>query len=270
MLDWGETWLGAVTGNNAWFSLGREEAARLGLAKDDLRPISPPGSRHLVGLTFDRRAWERLAAEGAACFLFDPRDDADAAVRRRIEAGRQRRVHEAYKCRVRSPWWRVPVGAVPDLLLTYMNQDRPRLLANEARVFILNSVYGVTLRPGLRRLGRELLPLAFLNSLSLLGAEMVGRSYGGGLLKLEPREADILPVPSAATLREVADDLRAARPAVEAALLAGDAAGAVGQVDRILLTGALGLDDGQLAALRMARALLSQRRRARGRGRAGG
>ncbi len=270
MLDWGETWLGAVTGNNAWFSLGREEAALLGLAKDDLRPISPPGSRHLVGLTFDRRAWERLAAEGAACFLFDPRDDADAAVRRRIEAGRQRRVHEAYKCRVRSPWWRVPVGAVPDLLLTYMNQDRPRLLANEARVFILNSVYGVTLRPGLRRLGRELLPLAFLNSLSLLGAEMVGRSYGGGLLKLEPREADILPVPSAATLREVADDLRAARPAVEAALLAGDAAGAVGQVDRILLTGALGLDDGQLAALRMARALLSQRRRARGRGRAGG
>ena len=33
MLDWGETWLGAVTGNNAWFSLGREEAVRLGLGR---------------------------------------------------------------------------------------------------------------------------------------------------------------------------------------------------------------------------------------------
>ena len=269
MLDWGETWLGAVTGNNAWFSLGREEAARLGLAQQDLRPISPPGSRHLPGLAFDRRAWERLAADGAACFLFHPRDDSDAAVRRRLDAGRQRRVHTAYKCRVRSPWWRVPLGAVPDLLLTYMNQDRPRLLTNDARVHILNSVYGVTLRPGLLRLGRELLPLAFLNSLSLLGAEMVGRSYGGGLLKLEPREADILPVPAPALLRAAAPLLRAARPAVEEALRAGDAAGAVAQVDGILLTGRLGLSDTEIAALRMARALLSQRRRARGKRHAG-
>ncbi len=35
----------------------------------------------------------------------------------------------------------------------------------------------------------ELLPLAFLNSATLFSAEMVGRSYGGGVLKLEPKEA---------------------------------------------------------------------------------
>lgn len=270
LLDWGETWLGAVTGNNDWFSLGREQAARLGIDKADLLRISPPGSRHLRGLVFDRSGWEVLVAAGAAGLLFHPRDDSEAAVRRRIEAGRQARVHTAYKCRVRSPWWRVPVGGVPDLLLTYMNQDRPRLLANEARVHILNSVYGVTLRPGLRLLGRELLPLAFLNSLSLLGAEMVGRSYGGGLLKLEPKEADLLPVPAPATLRQATAALRAARPAVEAALLAGDAAAAVTLVDGILLSGALGLAEGEIAALRMARALLGERRRARGRRHAGG
>ena len=265
MLDWGETWLGAVTGNNAFFALGREQATRLGLGQDDLRPISPPGSRHLRGLTFDRLGWEGLAADGAACFLFDPADDTATAVRRRIDAGREQRVHTAYKCRVRSPWWHVPVGPVPDLLLTYMNQDRPRLLANEARVSVLNSVYGVSLRPGLRRLGRELLPLAFLNSLSLLGAEMVGRSYGGGLLKLEPREADILPVPAPSGLRDAAPALTAVRPAVEAALRAGDVAGATALVDRVLLTEHLGLNEEEVAALRLARALLSQRRRARGR-----
>ena len=269
LLDWGETWLGAVTGNNAFFALGRAEAARLGLAEDDLLPISPPGSRHLHGLAFDRRAWEGLVADGAACFLFDPADDGSAAVRRRIEAGRSQRVHTAYKCRKRSPWWHVPVGKVPDLLLTYMNQDRPRLLANDARVHVLNSVYGVSLRPGLRRLGRELLALAFLNSFSLLGAEMVGRSYGGGLLKLEPREADILPVPSPAGLREAAPALRAVRPAVEAALAAGDSAGATALVDRVLLAEHLGLNEEKIAALRLARALLGQRRRARGRAHVG-
>jgi hypothetical protein len=159
----------------------------------------------------------------------------------------------------------VPVGRVPDLLLTYMNQDRPRLLANDARVHVLNSVYGVSLRPGLRRLGRELLPLAFLNSFSLLGAEMVGRSYGGGLLKLEPREADVLPVPAPASLRAAAPALRAVRPAVEAALAAGDIAGATALVDRVLLGEQLGLNEEKITALRLARALLSQRRRARGR-----
>ena len=269
LLDWGETWLGAVTGNNAFFALGRAEAVRLGLGEDDLLAISPPGSRHLRGLAFDRRAWEGLAAGGAACFLFDPADDGTAAVRRRIEAGRSQRVHTAYKCRKRSPWWHVPVGKVPDLLLTYMNQDRPRLLANDARVHVLNSVYGVSLRPGLRRLGRELLALAFLNSFSLLGAEMVGRSYGGGLLKLEPREADILPVPSPAALRAAAPALRAVRPAVEAALAAGDSAGATALVDRVLLAEHLGLNEEKIAALRLARALLGQRRRARGRAHVG-
>jgi tRNA1(Val) A37 N6-methylase TrmN6 len=265
LLDWGETWLGAVTGNNAFFALDRARVARLGLAQDDLRPISPPGSRHLHGLAFDRGAWEGLAADGAACFLFDPADDSAASVRRHIEAGQGQRVHTAYKCRVRSPWWHVPVGPVPDLLLTYMNQDRPRLLANEARVHVLNSVYGVSLRPGLCGLGRELLPLAFLNSFSLLGAEMVGRSYGGGLLKLEPREADILPVPAPAMVRDAAPALRDARPAVAAALRDGDVAGATALVDRVLLTGHLGLNEEKVTALRLARALLGQRRRARGR-----
>jgi len=269
LLDWGETWLGAVTGNNAWFTLGRAEAAGLGLGAKDLLAISPPGSRHLRGLVFDSRAWEGLAAGGAACFLFDPADATAAAVRRRIEAGRQHGVHTAYKCRMRSPWWHVPVGGLPDLLLTYMNQDHPRLLANEARVHVLNSVYGVSLRPGLRRLGRGLLPLAFLNSLSLLGAEMVGRSYGGGLLKLEPREADTLPVPSPAALRGAAPALRAVRPAVEAALAAGDAAGATALVDGVLLSERLGLNEKQITALRLARDLLGQRRRARGRRHAG-
>ncbi len=81
----------------------------------------------------------------------------------------------------------------------------------------------------------------------------------------QPREADILPVPAPACLREAAPALRAVRPAVEAALRAGDGAGATALVDRVVLTDHLGLNDEEVTALRVARALLGQRRRARGR-----
>ena len=71
-----------------------------------------------------------------------------------------------------------------------MNADTPRLCTNRAQAHHLNSVHGVYLTGPLRRLGMDLLPVAALNSMTLLAAETVGRAYGGGMLKLEPREAD--------------------------------------------------------------------------------
>jgi adenine-specific DNA-methyltransferase len=155
---------------------------------------------------------------------------------------------------------------VPDMLLTYMDHDRPRLTTNEARAYHLNSLYGVSLRPGRRELGRDLLPLACLNSLTLLGAEMVGRAYGGGLLKLEPKEADKLPVPSLALLEKAADALRALRPQLYKALRNGDLMSAVKRVDRVLLTGQLGLPFDAIRALREAREALFTRRVTRAKG----
>ena len=126
--------------------------------------------------------------------------------------GEKADVQKAYKCRSRSPWWRVPTVSVPDLFFTYMNHDRPRLITNEANAHHLNSVFGVLLKPELRALGRKWLPLASLNSVTILGAEIVGRAYGGGLLKLEPKEADILPMPSQALLDSAASGLDRVRP----------------------------------------------------------
>lgn len=265
LLDWGETYLGAVTGNNRYFSLTREEVARLRLPEEDTTRISPPGSRHLRGLKFTHDAWEMLARDGARCFLFYPGHTLKAAAGRYVAQGESSKVQNAYKCAVRSPWWQVPLVSVPDLFLTYMNHDRPKLIANEARVQFLNSLYGVTLRHGKKVLGRDLLPIACLNSVTLLGAEVVGRAYGGGLLKLEPREADLLPVPSEQLLKGIGDELRNLRPQLSGALRRNDLSQAVKMVDKVLLTDALNVSDDHLAGLRAARELLFKRRRARGR-----
>ncbi len=112
----------------------------------------------------------------------------------------------------------MPLVPPADVLVTCMNADTLRLCANVAGVHHLNSVHGLYLRPGLRQLGMDLLPLAALNSITLLGAETMGRAYGGGMLKLEPREADVLPVASRDALAEAAEALTEHRDAVAAAL----------------------------------------------------
>lgn len=265
---WGRTDLGMVTGNNRYFCLTPDEADAIGLTESELLRISPPGSRHLRGLTLTKRAWRELAETGRAVYLFAPRDDLEqsmsAGAATYIAQGRATNVHTAYKCRVRTPWWRVPGVAVPDLFLTYMNHDTPRLVANEARVAHLNSVHGVTLDQEHRDLGRDLLPIGALNALTLLGAELVGRAYGGGILKVEPKEADLLPVPSPSVLAEAGDTLRALRPQLATHLRNGRLGEAVALVDRVLLVDRLGLKRADVAKLRDAHAMLFARRVTRG------
>jgi len=260
--DWGETDLGMVSGNNRYFTLTEKEARQWGLDQASLLPISPPGSRHLRGLTFTDTTWRKMIQEGARGFLFYPGDEPTPAEQRYIEHGEERGVHRAYKCRVRSPWWRVPLVDPPDLFFTYMNHDTARLTTNRAGVRHLNSIHGVRLHQDRRRIGQDLLPIASLNSITLLGAELVGRSYGGGILKLEPREADQLPVPSFELVESAAADLRALRPQLGTALRNGRLNDAVAMIDRILRAHA-NLRHNDIEAIRRARNGLYARRATR-------
>lgn len=264
LVDWGDTYLGSVTGRNRYFTMDRDAVFRLRIPKEELLRISPPGSRHLRELALADADWEDMLAEGRACYLLMP--DAKAPSRDALEyiwAGEKTGVHKAYKCRVRSPWWRVPTVPVADVLLTYMDRDRPRLVTNHAGVHHLNSLYGVRLRPERRDVGMELLPLSAVNSLTLLGSELVGRAYGGGMLKLEPREADHLPVPSLWLLEQVLDDLRPLRARVATALREGDLRKAVELVDQVILSDALALSPKRLKQLRDAREVMFGRRASR-------
>lgn len=259
--QWGSTYLGAVTGDNRFFTFTTGEACERGLKSDDVIRISPPGARHLRGLNFTESVWKQLANEGSRCLLLYPRGKPSVSALKYIVEGERLSVSEAYKCRVRKPWWRVPLVDVPDLFLTYMNHDRPRLVGNHAKVQILNSLYGVKLVSERKRLGKDILPIASLNSMTLLGSEIVGRAYGGGLLKMEPREADKLPVPSLTHVKGVESELRSLRPLLAQGLRRGDLGQVVEMVDRVLLAG---VSDSDLRALRLAREVLFKRRRARG------
>ncbi|MEM5403753.1 HsdM family class I SAM-dependent methyltransferase [Paraburkholderia unamae] len=257
---WGDTTLGIVTGNNKYFTLSPQRAKELGLGRNELLPLSPPGSAHLRGLALTKGMLNKLGREGQATYLFYPSDTPTAEAAAYIADGHRTGVDTAYKCRVRKTWYQVPLVPAADLLLTCMNADTPRITANDAGAHHLNSVHGVFLNKQYRAVGRELLPLASLNSVTLMHAEMVGRAYGGGILKIEPKEADLWAMPAPTLVLQHADALRSIKQQVGQLLDDGMLLDAVQMVDQVLFGRRGDLSVKQIKKIRQAREELAQRR----------
>lgn len=259
--EYGAPELGTVTGANEFFALTDEKRRNFRIAEDDVLRISPPGTRHLHGLTFTEARWETLRAEGERVWLLHPRDRRPSGgLRAYLALGEELGVPSAYKCRIRDPWWRPPAVSAPDLFFTYMSHRYPRLVANAARVTFVNSMHGVRLRRGAGAVARAALPLLTLNSVTMLGAELHGRSYGGGVLKMEPREAASLPVPRPDALRRAWAVLARERQALDRQLRDGIWTGVVKRVDEVLLREVLELERAEVAELHDAARDLRRRR----------
>lgn len=258
---YGSPELGTVTGANSYFAISEATRAEYGLDSRYLRRISPPGTRHLRGVEFSRMHWETLKAEGERVWLFCPdRKTRAESVKRYVRRGEELNVNQAYKCSIREPWWRPPVVPVPDLFFTYMSHRYPRLVNNTAEAAFLNSMHGIRLKPGLKREPREALPLLALNSATMLGAETLGRSYGGGILKMEPREAARLPVPTPDDLSSAWETLGEQKDNLDSRLKHGDWWTVVAEVDKVLLREVMGLTSDEVMEIRDGAALLRVRR----------
>lgn len=268
LAGWGRISLGAVTGNNKYFTLTPDQVREHGLSRVDVIPISPAGSSHLRALSFSNATHSKLGRDGLATMLFRPETPSPAAWQY-IALGEAMGVQDAYKCRARTPWWRTPLPAPPDLFVTYMNEETPQLAANPDGFHYLNSVHGLYLEDRHKELA-ELLALAALNSATALSAEVTGRAYGGGILKLEPREAARLLVPAPRLVRAHQDALMGLLLDAQRRLRRGLLAEVRSDVDEILLTPKAGSSAQSLAGMRESLEVMSGRRRTRARSRSGG
>jgi hypothetical protein len=80
----------------------------------------------------------------------------------------------------------VPDVVIPDAFLSYMSGDGPSLAVNYADCACANSIHGVRLRKGW---SKEALLRRWRNPFTQLSCEVEGHPLGGGMLKVEPREA---------------------------------------------------------------------------------
>jgi adenine-specific DNA-methyltransferase len=249
----------AVTGANDFFCIDQSTVNDYELS-DWVVPLLPR-IRHAPGLVYDKSDQERTVNSGAKAFLLDfSLAKPDPSVRMGpglyLGLGTAAKIHERYKTRIREPWYRVPGIRPGDMLLSKRSHRFPRVVLNEATVVTTDTIYRGTMRADY--LGRERdLTASFHNSLTLLTAEVEGRSFGGGVLELVPSEIARLsvPMPSGFGAHLTALDARARKVA-----LANDGEGVVDLTDSLLLKAGMGLTRELLATLRDARMALVRRR----------
>lgn len=250
--------IGVVTGANDYFMLTKAQVAE---HKLPFTVLVPAVSRavHVQGTRFTVLDWSDQAEAGNPAYLFltNP-DGVRGAVERYVKLGEERGLPQRYKCKHREPWYRVPYVRRPDLFLSYMSHFAPRLVVNEAGASNTNTVHGVFLADPLLA---EPLAAAFLNSATLLSAEIEGRSYGGGVLKLEPGEAVKLLVPRLTP--KLCTALIAALPQIDAMVRRGEIDEASVVVDRIVLGKAF--EKAEIESIRSVLSALRSRRFSRSR-----
>lgn len=185
--------IGVVTGANSFFVVD-DKARRLHELPRRVLMKAVSKASHVQGLAFRDEDWHGQAAAGAPAHLvvIDEAKLSDPAVAKYVALGKRQGLPKRYKCRTREPWHLVPYVKKPDLFLTYMSHVAPRLVVNQARATHTNTIHGVFLHDEVLA---EPLAVAWLNSATLLSAEIEGRSYGGGVLKMEPGEAVNVLVP---------------------------------------------------------------------------
>jgi adenine-specific DNA-methyltransferase len=188
--------IGYVSGDNDFFHLRPSDADYWNVPPKLLHPSVRNGRSLPSGqITADTVQTWRKTDQQMLLLRLTKEHEIPSSVKRYLDSEAGRLARQAYKCRSRSPWYAVPDVQVPDFILTYMSGRTPQLVKNDAGVTCTNTVHSVRIRDP--KLARKLLP-SWNGPLVKLSCELEGHPLGGGMLKLEVREASRILFPSPA------------------------------------------------------------------------
>ena len=244
--------VGVVSGENDFFLLDKSTRDEYNL----LNSVEPIVGRadQLPGIDFVKSDFDKLVNGGRKMFLFTP-DDQDFESLNRGEKdyiifGEKKNYHKGYKCRKRKHWYIVPRTWKADAFMLRQVHKYPRIIFNDTDAQNTDTLHKIKFMPGVD--GR-IVSAAFLNSFTLALCEIVGRSYGGGVLTFEPGEVRnlIIPMRNADKLDFILIDRYVRKNHIDALL---------DYTDRILLEGGLGLSYDEVLTIRGIWERLSNRR----------
>ena len=246
--------VGIVTGRNRFFVIDDSQAAELDTGAHTVDVVGRTSALKSIRFTKDDLLDYRASHPSKLLHLTGiDRSALPSQLETYIRLGEEQGVHQGYKCRIRNRWFDVPSVYAPDAMLFRQIHTMPLMVANLAGVTTTDTIHRVRVRAGV---DVNRLCASMVNSLTCAWAEVGGRSYGGGVLELEPREAETLRVPF-----ESAGDADA--DYVDARLRANEFERALDHVDEVVLRQGCGWSKKDLAHMRAAWQKLRARRHRR-------
>lgn len=221
LADFARTIRGIAPGDTSFFFLTRARAKGIGIPDEFLiRAIGR--TRDLIGDTNEvtTETLNQLDAAGRPTYLFSP--DArplgafPSAVRAYLLEGEAAGLPRRPLISQRRPWYKMEKRSPPAFLFAYLGRRNVRFIRNRAGVVPLNGflcIYARNEEP----LAIEQLAQVLGDPRTIANLARVGKSYGDGAIKVEPRAMDRLPLP--ADLIQ-STGLRAIKSAVQLTLLA--------------------------------------------------
>ena len=253
--------IGVVTGDNRFFVINKDVAASNGIPRGALRPILAASSL-VPSIDLSEVLLNDIWEGGGRCFLVHADRDSeswDPAVGRYVDTYSEDKRKKNVTFGKRDDWACPDDGFAPDAFLPYMYQRGPRLIVNTAGINATNNVHRVYLkRPDPEGILARRVALSMVSTFGQLSAEFEGRSYGAGVLKLEPSEAKRLRV----LLPDVpSDHVRRTFNVVDQLLARGEADAARATADEVVLESLAPLERGAAVGAMMRAVELARERR---------
>lgn len=195
--DFAEVKRGIATGDNSYFFMTQRRAHDLGLPTEMLVPAIGR-TRDINGNCVTVEDLERLEELGRPTRLLHINgvlfSDLPLSVRSYLNYGESRGIPEKPLIRTRKPWYKMETRRVPPILFAYLGRRNARFIRNYAGVVPLTAFLCVYPRhPSEQFVDR--LWRVLCNSQTIANLRMVGKSYGGEAIKVEPRSLERLPLP---------------------------------------------------------------------------
>ncbi|MBE0471264.1 MAG: N-6 DNA methylase [Methyloprofundus sp.] len=179
--------IGMVTGDNKTFIINSDQQKEFNLSSSYLKPVVRKFSQ-LKGLNHTRTKHLENKKNNESCLLVCPRN-----LRKKFSPIRSylakvtkqnRKNNKTFPKRLN--WYYPDDGLYPDAFFTYMIDCNPRMVLNEDKINCTNSIHRLYFINSLSESQKKAISISLLSSFSQLSAELEGRSYGSGVLKLEP------------------------------------------------------------------------------------
>jgi adenine-specific DNA-methyltransferase len=193
--DFAKVMRGIATGANEFFFLTTEQARDLNISDDYLK-LAVGRTRDVLGSSLTTKDIKELEHKGRPTLLLSIASHTQIAktVQSYLKKGEELELPERSLIKQRKPWYKMEERKVPPLLFAYLGRRNSRFIKNEVGALPLTGFFCVY--PFSENVDHiHNLWQALNHPDTLENLKLVGKSYGSGAIKVEPRSLERLAIP---------------------------------------------------------------------------